>query len=75
MFLSIHNLGLATSGALSWALMCALGITREDVGNLWLLVVVCGLLSLTPITLLPLVPDSAPQDLREATLPKSSTSA
>jgi len=63
-FLSIHNLGLWGSQALGGALMHVLGITRDNLEHLWILVVICAMTMLAPLALLHLVPRSDPELLR-----------
>lgn len=67
LWLSIHNLGVWASGLTSAGLVYALGITENKLGNLWLLVVICSVGSLLPLTVLPLVPtdDAAALAARE----------
>jgi len=65
LFLSIHNLGLWASGVLSWALTRALGVSRDNLENLWMLIVLCSLSMLIPLCLLPVVPAGDPETLRD----------
>jgi len=54
-WLSVHNLGIWMSGVASFFLTAALGITREDLSNLWVLIVLCSLATLLPLIVLPLL--------------------
>jgi len=66
LFLSIHNTGLWFSGASSGLLTAGLGITREDLSSLWILVTICAVMTLTPIALLPLFPQGNAEMIRNA---------
>jgi len=54
-WLSVHNLGIWMSGVASFFLTAALGITHEDLSNLWVLIVLCSLATLLPLIVLPLL--------------------
>eukprot|EP00419_Tripos_fusus_P067059 CAMPEP_0172908944 /NCGR_PEP_ID=MMETSP1075-20121228/181707_1 /TAXON_ID=2916 /ORGANISM="Ceratium fusus, Strain PA161109" /LENGTH=204 /DNA_ID=CAMNT_0013766805 /DNA_START=1 /DNA_END=615 /DNA_ORIENTATION=+ len=73
LFLSIHNLGVWMSGVNSWALTQALGVSRDNLQNLWMLVVLCSLSMLLPLCLLPVVPAVDPEILRDQGSSETST--
>lgn len=64
LFLSIHNFGLWVSGVLSWGLMHKLGITRDNLSNLWIFILCCAICEMVPLLLLPWLPSEDPEMLR-----------
>uniref|UniRef100_A0A0A9HT83 Major facilitator superfamily (MFS) profile domain-containing protein n=1 Tax=Arundo donax TaxID=35708 RepID=A0A0A9HT83_ARUDO len=58
--MSISNAGGIAGGLVGTGLTQLLGVTRDNFGNLALLIVVCNLSSLLPLPLLNLLPDESP---------------
>lgn len=54
-WLSLNNAGIWISGIITWAYTTTLGITRENLANLWLLVIMCALTTLLPLLVLPVL--------------------
>ncbi|KAJ6841297.1 folate-biopterin transporter 1, chloroplastic [Iris pallida] len=60
--MSISNGGSVTGGLLGAGLTQFLGVTKDNFGNLALLVIICNLSSLLPLPLLHLLPGDSPND-------------
>ncbi len=66
---STNNIGLSVGAQLGASLTDAFGVTMENMGNLWMLTLVCIVLGMCPIFLVPCLPESPDKKIDGAKSP------